>query len=294
MERIAASDHALVTAALNQLILRVGAPSSQPPPSLAELAGYVGLSEFHFQRLFHQWAGVTPKTVLQLLTLQAARGALAEPGALFDHTRALGLSGPSRLHDLFVRLEAMTPGEYQRQGRGLTLRWAVLPTALGPACFASTDRGICGISFVDNEAEAEAELGARWPGAERVNDPDSLRPSAELLDARLRGQPVGPLSVLLKGTPFQVKVWEALLRLPEGATVSYGAIAAELGSPGSSRAVGSAVGANPIAVLIPCHRVIRQSGIIGDYRWGAGRKRTLLALEHARRAGGAPESPPGR
>ncbi len=283
MTSIGNSDYARIAAALGYLVNHAG-----PPPTLEETARHVGLSEFHFQRLFHRWVGVTPKTVLQLMNLQAARGLVVREPALGATSARLGLSSPGRLHDLFIRFEAMTPGAYKAKAAGVTIRWGVLPLLLGPACIATTELGLCGVHFVSgppelHDDEALAHLKGRWPGAAFVADQETVTPVAAAIDARLQGQPPTPLSVLLKGTAFQVKVWEALLRLPEGYTLPYGQLARELGAPGASRAVGSAVAANPLAVLIPCHRVIRQSGVIGEYRWGTGRKRLLLALESGRR-----------
>jgi AraC family transcriptional regulator of adaptative response/methylated-DNA-[protein]-cysteine methyltransferase len=254
-------------------------------PGLAELAAVVGLSEFHFQRLFQRWAGVSPKAFLQFLTLGEAKRLLAQPRSLLESSLALGLSGPSRLHDLFLKLEAMTPGDYKQHARGMVVRWGVHSTPLGQALFAATERGLCGLAFLGEAPERDAdEMRARWPGATWREEPGFTRPYAVELEARLRGQPSRPLPLLLKGTPFQLKVWEALLRIPEGAVVTYTQVAALAGATGAPRAVGAAIGANPVGYLIPCHRVIRASGAFGGYHWGLPRKRALLALEHARAA----------
>jgi AraC family transcriptional regulator of adaptative response/methylated-DNA-[protein]-cysteine methyltransferase len=253
-------------------------------PSLAECAAHVGLSEFHVQRLFQRWAGVSPKRFLQFLTLDAAKLELAEARSLLDASLAVGLSGPSRLHDLFLAIERMTPGEYKAQAAGLTLRWGVEATPLGPALLAALDRGLCGVSFLGDGGEAAAveELAARWPRATLARAPGAVARYGAALRARLRGEPAQPFGVVLKGTPFQLQVWEALLRVPPGALVSYGDVAERVCSRAAARAVGAAVGANPLAVLIPCHRVIRGTSAFGGYRWGAERKLALLAAEHAR------------
>ncbi|MCX4241414.1 methylated-DNA--[protein]-cysteine S-methyltransferase [Paraliomyxa miuraensis] len=257
-------------------------------PSLAECAAQAGLSEFHFQRLFQRWAGISPKRFLQFVALGEAKHELAQGSSLLEASLAAGLSGAGRLHDLFLSIERMTPGQYKAQADGLTVRFSVEPTPFGPALLAALDRGLCGVSFVTDtgQAHAIAELTARWPRATLLRDPRAIRPYAQALCARMRGQQPRPLGVVLKGTPFQLQVWEALLRVPEGAAVGYGALAAELGTPTAARAVGTAVGRNPLAFLIPCHRVIRASRVLGDYHWGADRKLALLGIEHARHAAG--------
>lgn len=255
-------------------------------PSLERVAAEVGLSPFHFQRLFQRWAGVSPKRFLQVLTLAEAKRMLAESRSLLDVSHGVGLSGPSRLHDLFLGLERMTPGEFKARAAGLTIRWGVADTAFGPALFAALDRGLCGLSFLqeDDREGALSELRARWPGAHLVADEAAIRGHAEALDAHLRGVPGRPLGLVLKGTPFQLRTWEALLRVPPGQAISYRDLAALAGSPRALRAVGTAVGQNPIACLIPCHRVIQATGALGQYHWGAARKQALLAFERARTA----------
>lgn len=257
-------------------------------PSLEETAAHVGLSPSHFQRLFERWAGVSPKRFLQFQTLSEARRLLAEGDrSLLEVTHDVGLSSPSRLHALVLSWETMTPGELRH---GTTpIRWGVHQTPLGAAVFACTERGLCGVEFlasgdeVDGEAEAEASVRRRWPKAPTRHEPAVTAPFAAALNERLAGvERPAPLSLLLGGTPFQMKVWEALLRIPPGRVTTYGALARELGAPSASRAVGSAVGANPLAVLVPCHRVIQASGAMGGYRWGEPRKRALLGLEWCR------------
>jgi AraC family transcriptional regulator of adaptative response/methylated-DNA-[protein]-cysteine methyltransferase len=255
-------------------------------PGLAEVASEVGLSEFHFQRLFQRWAGVSPKRFLQFLTLEASKQMLADSRSLLETSHAVGLSGPGRLHDLFLNLERLTPGEFKAQAEGLTLHWGVEDTPFGPALFAALERGLCGLSFLQEEDPELAfqELRARWPGARLEASPVRIRAYAEALNARMHGRLDQPLSLILKGTPFQLRTWEALLRIPPGQAVAYGDLARLLDSPEASRAVGGAVGRNPIAWLIPCHRVIQSTGVLGHYHWGAPRKAAMLAFERARQA----------
>jgi AraC family transcriptional regulator of adaptative response/methylated-DNA-[protein]-cysteine methyltransferase len=257
-------------------------------PSLAESAEAVGLSEFHFQRLFQREVGVSPKRFLQFLTLRDAKLHLGRQVPLLDASLALGLSGPSRLHDLFVSLEKLTPGEWQRRAAGVAIRWDLAPTPLGLLALAAMDAGLCGAAFVEDEEEALRELRARWPLAQFVRDQNALRPAVATLTARLLGEPGRPLGLVLKGSPLQLKVWEALLSIPYGATTTYAALARGAGAPAAVRAVASAVGDNPIAVLIPCHRVLRATGAFGGYRWGIPRKAALLAVEGARSEDAAP------
>jgi AraC family transcriptional regulator of adaptative response/methylated-DNA-[protein]-cysteine methyltransferase len=273
------SDFSRVAEAIRFLAARVEAQ-----PSLAEVAAQAGVSEFHFQRIFQKWAGVSPKRFLQFLTLQEAKGLLRESRSVLEASLALGLSSPSRLHDLFITLEHMTPGQYKARAEGLTLRWAVAATAFGPALLAVLEDKLCGVAFLDRDDPnpALAELRARWPGARFQADPAGLRPFAAALAGRIQGGDRTPLALALKGTPFQLQVWEALLRIPEGRVLAYGDLARQLGAPGAGRAVGTAIGQNPIAYLIPCHRVIQATGALGDYHWGADRKRAMLALERAR------------
>jgi AraC family transcriptional regulator of adaptative response/methylated-DNA-[protein]-cysteine methyltransferase len=273
------SDYSRVEAAIRYLAER--APAQ---PTLAEVAGAAGLSEAHFQRLFQRWAGVSPKRFLQVLTLDRAKGLLAESRNLLEVSHDVGLSGPGRLHDLFLALERMTPGEYKAQAAGLTIHWGVADTPFGPALFAALERGLCGLSFLqeDDPEAAFQHLRERWPGARLEASPARIQAYAEALTARLQGRLDQPLSLVLKGSPFQLKTWEALLRIPSGQSVTYGDLARLAGVPGASRAVGSALGRNPIACLIPCHRVIQASGAPGQYAWGAPRKQALLAFERVR------------
>ncbi len=251
-------------------------------PRLSDVAAQAGVSEFHFQRMFQRWAGISPKRFLQYLTLQEARDLLRDSRSVLEASVELGLSSPSRLHDLFLTLEGMTPGQFKDLGSGVRVAWTVAPTPFGPALLAALDGRLCGLSFLagDDPGPALAELRERWPRAEFRRE--ALPDLAGALEARFRGEPGKPLSLLLQGSPFQLRVWEALLAIPEGRVLSYGDLARTLGAPGASRAVGAAVGRNPIAWLIPCHRIIQGSGALGGYHWGEGRKRVMLALERAR------------
>jgi AraC family transcriptional regulator, regulatory protein of adaptative response / methylated-DNA-[protein]-cysteine methyltransferase len=248
-------------------------------PSLAEIAASTGLSEFHFQRMFTRWAGVSPKRFLQYLTKEGAKELLIESENLLDTTYRVGLSSLGRLHDLFVTTEAVTPGEYKSHGAGLTVRYGIHPTPFGRCLIGVTDRGICHLGFVQNrEGEAIDELVSEWQEAKMIEDHRITAPFvAPIFVLNLREE--SPLHLHLRGTNFQLKVWEALLNIPSGAVTSYSQLASRIGRPGASRAVGSAVAHNPIAVLIPCHRVIRKVGEFGNYRYGSSRKLALLGSE---------------
>ena len=251
-------------------------------PELGEVAANLGLSEYHFQRLFTRWAGVSPKRFLQFLTKEGAKDLLNRSENLLDTTHQVGLSSLGRLHDLFVTAEAVTPGEYKSRGAGVTIRYAIHPTPFGKCLIATTERGICHLSFVQTgEGDAIDQLVADWKQATMIEDHRSTVPLIEpIFDLRYshRGK---PLNVHLRGTNFQLKVWEALLQIPAGEVTTYAGIASRIGNPNATRAVGTAVGHNPIAVLIPCHRVIRKVGEFGNYRYGALRKKALLAREFA-------------
>jgi len=273
------SDYSRVAQAIRYLCDQV-----QEQPTLAQVAAQAGLSEFHFQRVFQKWAGISPKRFLQYLTLREAKGLLLESRSVLEASLELGLSSPSRLHDLFVTIERMTPGQFKLRAEGLTLDWAVAETPFGPALLAALEGRLCALSFMAeaDPGQALAELEARWPRARFRHDPRALQPSIAALEQRLRGEAPQPLALALKGTPFQLRVWEALLRIPEGRVLAYGDLARQMGEPAASRAVGTAVGQNPVGYLIPCHRVIQASGALGDYHWGPERKRAILALERAR------------
>ncbi len=271
------SDYSRITEAILYLEANAGAQ-----PSLAQLAAHIGISESHCHRLFHRWAGITPKDFVQAVTLFSAKAALRGKRSVLHAALDSGLSGPERLHDLFVTVDAVTPGEYAAMGAGLSIRWAIHATPLGEALFAMSKRGLCALYFVESLEEKPAQLArlrADWPKAELLEDPTATAPAAREINRRMMGAGQEPLGVLLKGTPFQIKVWEALLRIPCGDVTSYGEIARAIGAPAACRAVGGAVAANKISYLIPCHRVLRESGAIGGYHWGLPRKRAALVLE---------------
>ena len=255
------------------------------PPSLNELAEQAGISPFHLHRLFSRWAGISPQRFMHYLSLQHAKTALAQSHNLLETSLDVGLSGPGRLHDLFVKLEAMTPGAYKNLARGLEITYGVHPTPFGPCLIGITERGICLVEFLDahDSPTVEKILSSRWPEAVFKNNPRRTAPLVKTLFAAQKPDVSAPISLLVKGTNFQVRVWEALLNLPFGAVCSYADIANQAGSPRASRAVGQAVSVNPIAWLIPCHRVIKKLGIPGSYRWGNERKRLMLAWESAQR-----------
>ena len=254
-------------------------------PDLAAVARHLHLSEHHFQRLFTRWAGVSPKRFLQSLTVESAKSRLASSASVLDLAGSVGLSGPGRLHDLFVTLEAMSPGEYKAGGRGLAIGYGVHDSPFGPAVIAVTRRGVCALHFLDGGKDPEALLRGEWPRASLREDRAGTALLAGRIFAPLAARRGKPLALLVGGSNFQVKVWRALLELPFGAVSSYGGIARRIGEPAAARAAGSAIGANPIAWLIPCHRVIRESGELARYRWGARRKAAMLAWEAARSAG---------
>jgi AraC family transcriptional regulator, regulatory protein of adaptative response / methylated-DNA-[protein]-cysteine methyltransferase len=263
---------------------------AQDQPSLEEVARHVGLSEHHFQRLFRRWCGISPKRFLQFLTLAEAKRLLDESRSVLDAALETGLSGPGRLHDLFVGLEAVTPGEYKAQGFGLTVTCGFHESPFGPYLLAVTHRGICGLSFLRDRTRVAAieEVRGYWPGAQIVLDDRATKPMAR----RVFSPPAAvdpPLPLFVRGTNFQIKVWEALLGIPEGCVLAYEDVARMIGNPRAVRAVGQAVGHNPVAYLIPCHRVIRATGAFGNYGGGPARKRAMLVWEAARKErAGAP------
>lgn len=248
-------------------------------PTLDEVAAAVHVSPYHFQRLFTRWSGISPKRFLGLLTLEHAKRALVESRSVLDAALDAGLSGPSRLHDLFITCEAVTPGEYKARGRGLTIRYGIHDGPFGRFVLGLTGRGICALEFDDATETATASLARRWPLARLVRD----QAATAAVAATLFGEGSG-LRLWCQGTNFQIKVWSALLRVPPGGLVSYRQLAAAVGHPKAVRAVGNALAHNPIAVLIPCHRVIRSTGLFDDYKWGATRKRALIAWEAAQAA----------
>lgn len=248
-------------------------------PSLAELAETCELSESHFHRLFHRWAGATPKDFLQCLTVEHAKQRLRDSASVLDAALDAGLSGPGRLHDLLVTIEAATPGEVKSGGSGLLIEWGAVESPFGLCTIGWTSRGICHLVFHDGEVnDPPTELSAAWPNATlKRNDEAAAGQAAIVFDPRARGST--PLATFVRGTPFQIKVWRALLRIPEGNLASYRSIARAIGHAEATRAVGTACGANPVGYLIPCHRVIRETGIVQGYRWGHTRKQALLAKE---------------
>ncbi|MEJ8801846.1 bifunctional transcriptional activator/DNA repair enzyme AdaA [Pontibacter sp. H249] len=250
-------------------------------PSLDELAEHACMSPYHFQRVFTEWAGVSPKKFLQYLTLQHAKAVISQTGNLAETADHCGLSGTSRLHDLFLSIEAVTPGAFKQLGEQLRLKYSINTCHFGNYMVASTEKGICYLHFFQDQFIALAELQQTWPKAELVqaNDEHHVQVQAFFQNTNLQG---AKIKLHLQGTPFQVKVWEALLRIPEGGLTSYASLAQHIGQPTASRAVGTAIGSNAIAFLIPCHRVIKSIGGIGEYRWGSERKMAMIGWEAAR------------
>lgn len=272
------SDYARIAEAIDFITERV---ASQP--RLEEIAAHLHLSPFHFQRLFSRWVGVTPKRYLQTLTVERAKHLLAESRPLLEVSDSLGLSSSSRLYDHFVQLEAVTPGEYKLRGKDLNIDYAVHATPFGNIFIAMTPRGICNLNFLDSDDTEKhlARLRHQWPLAVIQENRRSTLPMVETMFSR-HEEVNRPLSLYVSGTNFQISVWKALLQIPPGKVVSYTQVAESLGKPRSARAVGTAIGANPVAFLIPCHRVIRQSGQLGGYHWGETRLHAIHAWETAR------------
>ena len=257
----------------------------QDQPSLDDLAATLHISPFHLQRVFSRWAGISPKRFVQFLTVDYAKSRLAAAQSVLDAAYDAGLSSPGRLHDLFVSVEAVTPGEYKSKGAGLAISVGQHSTPFGECLLAATPRGIVALNFLDPDnpwEDALHQLHKTWAAATITIDPTATAPLAARIFAPQDKQ-LPPLRILVKGTNFQVKVWEALLRIPHGAVCSYADIARTIDQPTAARAVGSAIGANAVAYLIPCHRVIRQGGVVSDYRWGATRKRAIIGWEAAHR-----------
>jgi len=252
-------------------------------PDLAAVARAAHLSEFHFQRLFTRWAGISPKRFLQFLTVEHAKRQLVDSKAVLETTFDSGLSSPGRLHDLFVSVEAVTPGEFKSRGAGTRINYGLHATRFGDCLLGITERGVCWLGFVSGGSKEEAirEMKQLWSGATFARRPDLTSTVANRIFSELHQGKQSPLSLLLLGTNFQIKVWQALLKIPAGQFVSYETIGRLIGARNSSRAVGSAVGSNPIAYLIPCHRAIRKTGLLGGYRWGLPRKLAMLGWEAA-------------
>lgn len=272
------SDYERIAKAIDYVTSRVG-----QQPTLEEIAAHVHLSVYHFQRLFSRWAGVTPKRFLQVLTVERAKQLLSNTTPLLEVSGSLGLSSGSRLYDHFVTLEAVTPGEYKSRGAGLTIEYAVHDTPFGKAFVAITGRGICKLSFLGKNGlhQELQDLADQWQNAELINASKRTGPvMGTIFD--VKKTPDRPLSLLVSGTNFQINVWRALLQIPPGSVTSYSQVANAIHHPNSARAVGLAVGANPVALLIPCHRVIQQSGKLGGYHWGETRKHAIHAWEAGR------------
>ncbi|RVT85795.1 methylated-DNA--[protein]-cysteine S-methyltransferase [Rhodobacteraceae bacterium CCMM004] len=250
--------------------------------TLDAIAAEMNLSPAHFQRVFSRWVGVSPKRFQQYLTLGHAKRLLAERHTTLDTAAEVGLSGGGRLHDLFLRWEAMSPGAFAQRGAGLSVRWGWSDSPFGPALVMTTDKGICGIGFAADRPRAEVfdDLARRWPRADFAEAPDAVAPLAARAFPR-QGDATDPAPLFLIGAPFQIKVWEALLSIPSGHVTTYSDIARAIGHPKAVRAVGTAVGRNPVSWLIPCHRALRKSGGLGGYHWGLPVKRAMLAHEAA-------------
>lgn len=261
--------------------------NARQQPSIEQIASHVGLSPWHFQREFRSWAGVSPKRFLEFLTVQHAKELLDKSASVLDTALDLGLSGPGRLHDQFISVEAVTPGQYKRFGNGLQIRYGVHPCPFGLMFLAETGKGLCELAFGTEEmlGKEAQDLVKRWPAAQVFHDPEYTAPTAERLfnpgNRGQDGQNTG-FQLFVKGTNFQVNVWRALLRIPEGSLISYKQLAQVTGKPAAVRATASAVGANPVSYLIPCHRVLRSTGELGGYHWGLERKRAMIAWDSAR------------
>lgn len=271
-------DYARIAAAIRYIV-----KARAHQPALDDIAAHVGLSTFHLQRMFKRWAGVSPKQLMGYLTLEHAKAVMRRSASVLDAAYEIGLSGPSRLHDLFVTVEAMSPGEYKACGAGLEIRHGVAATPFGPALILSTGRGICGVEFIDDDASTVFErVRAEWPLGRFVADPAHAADLAQCMFGTQRG---APLRLLMRGTNFQVQVWSALLRVPSGAMVSYGDVANAIRRTGASRAVGTALSRNPLAYVVPCHRVLRETALANAYKWGGERRSAILAWEAAAIAG---------
>ena len=264
--------------------------TEQPP--LDRLAQHLGLSPAHCQKLFKRWCGLSPKEFVQSITVDHARALLKDAASVLETAHEVGLSGAARLHDLFVSHEAMTPGDYKRRGEGLEMAYGFHASPFGEALLIATDRGLAGLAFVDEDKgqtqqEALADMAQRWPKARFVPAPERTAVFAQQIFKSSPSSRERPIRLVMIGTDFEVRVWETLLKIPMGRAVSYNDIARHLGQPTASRAVGSAVGRNPISFVVPCHRVLRGDGSLGGYHWGLTRKRALIGWETGRVAGRA-------
>ncbi|MGD9738069.1 MAG: methylated-DNA--[protein]-cysteine S-methyltransferase [Bauldia sp.] len=267
------SDYDTVRSAIEYISL-----NWEEQPSLDRIAAAAGMDPLAFHRLFQRWAGLTPKTFLQAVTLDRARRLVAESPSILDASLALGLSGPGRLHDLFVTHEAMTPGEFRKGGAGLTLRWGVHPSPFGMALVVLNDGKLAGLGFVEGN-EGPEDFERRWPNAIFVRDDAATAAIVRRIFEPSEWRGDRPLRVVLIGTDFEIRVWETLLRIPCGAATTYSDVAEAIGRPSASRAVGAAVGKNPVSFVVPCHRVLGKSGALTGYHWGLTRKRAMLGWE---------------
>lgn len=276
-EKDSARDYNRIAAAI-----RFIADEGSERPALDDVARHVGLSPFHLQRTFKRWAGVSPKQFMGFLTLEHAKAVMRQSASVLDAAFDVGLSGSSRLHDLFVAYEAMTPGEYKAQGATLEIRHGLANTPFGRALILSTDRGVCGIDFIDSDPKGALDRAkSEWPLGRFVADNDGAQDMADRIFSSVdRERP----QLLMRGTNFQIQVWSALLKVPSGAIVAYGDLARAIGRPGASRAVGAALARNPLAFVVPCHRVLRETALSKAYRWGIARRHAILAWEAARAA----------
>lgn len=250
-------------------------------PSLETIAQKVRMEPTRLQKLFTRWAGLSPKGFLQAITLDHARALLEQSATVLDTTYEVGLSGPGRLHDLFVTHEAVTPGIYRARGEGLTIRYGFHPSPFGKALVMATDYGLAGLAFADegSETAALADMMGRWPRAEYLSDQEATAPLAARIFNPRRWRPETPLRVVLIGSDFEIRVWETLLKIPVGCATTYSDVARHLDKPNAARAVGAAVGKNPISFVVPCHRVLGRSGALTGYHWGLTRKRAILGWE---------------
>ncbi len=250
-------------------------------PELDEIAEHVGLSANHVRLLFQRWAGISPKSFLQAITLEHARSLLRDSASVLDTALEVGLSGPGRLHDLFVTHEALSPGEWKAKGQGLELHYGFHPSPFGEAIIVTTHRGLAGLGFVDNHDRpaALADMQRRWPLAQLTENPALTLPFAERAFSPQEWQADRPLRVVLIGSDFEVRVWESLLKIPLGQATTYSTIAGHIGKPKAARAVGAAVGRNPVSFVVPCHRVLGRSGALTGYHWGIPRKQAMLGWE---------------
>jgi AraC family transcriptional regulator of adaptative response/methylated-DNA-[protein]-cysteine methyltransferase len=253
-------------------------------PSLERMADHIGLSTTHVHHLFRRWCQLTPKAFLAAITLDNAKALLADSASVLDATYEVGLSGPGRLHDLFVVHEAMTPGDYKTGGAGLSMRFGFHPSPFGEAILVATERGLAGLGFVDggDRGAALADMRRRWPRAEYVEDLVATAPLARRIFDPADWRSETPLRIVMIGTDFEVRVWQALLRIPLGRAATYSGIASHIGRPSAARAVGAAVGKNPISFVVPCHRVFGRSGALTGYHWGLTRKQAMLGWETGR------------